>query len=102
MTSVICVESNVSRGGARGGGGGSFSLTVEVWDGGWRAVMVGGCLLRSLLKPILPVTAGGSGQRRRLAKETERKSMELRETILWLGTTLAQLSLLSPALYTSA
>lgn len=102
MTSVICVESNVSGGGARGGAGGAFSSTVEVWDGGWRAVMVGGCLLRSLLKPILPVTAGGSGQRRRLAEETERKSMELRETILWLGTTLAQLSLLSPALYTSA
>lgn len=43
---------------------GAFSSTVEVWDGGWRAVMVRGCLLRSLLKPILSVTAGGSGELR--------------------------------------
>lgn len=63
VTSVICVESNVS-----GRGGGAFSSTAEVWDGGWgavRAVTAGGCPLRSLLKPILSVTAGGSGERRR-------------------------------------
>lgn len=66
--------------------------------------MVCGCLLRSLLKPILSVTAGGSGERRRPVEETESKSMELLETILSLGTTLTltQLSWLSPALYTSA
>lgn len=78
MTSVIHVESKVSGGGVcvSGGGGGAFSSTPEVWDGGWRAVravMVGGCLLRSLLKPILSLTAGGSGERRRPVEETEGK-----------------------------
>lgn len=75
----------------RGGGVVALSLTAEVWDGGWRAaraVMVGGCLLRSLLKPILSVTAGGSRERQRPVEETERKSMELLETILSLCTTL--------------
>ncbi|CAK6949935.1 Hypothetical predicted protein [Scomber scombrus] len=73
VTSVIHVESNVRGGDA---GGGAFSSTAEVWDGGWRvvrAVMVCGCLLRSLLRPILSVTAGGSGQRRGRFEETERK-----------------------------
>lgn len=89
---------SVEGGQARGGG--AFSSTAEVWDGGWRAVIVCGCLLRSLLKPILSVTAGGSGERWRPVEETERKSMELLETILLLGTTLAltQLSWLSPNL----
>lgn len=64
MTSVIRVESNVSGGVGGWGGGGAFSSTVEVWDGGWRVlrVVVCGCLLRSLLRPILSVTAGGSGE----------------------------------------
>lgn len=82
---------------------GAFSSTTEVWDGGWRAVTVSGCLLRSLLKPIL---SDCRGKRRKLEPvgETERKSMELLETILSLGTTLTltQLAWLSPALYTSA
>lgn len=98
VTSVIRVESNVS-----GRGGGAFSSTAEVWDGGWRAVravMVCGCLLRSLLEPILSVTAGGSGRRRRPVEETEGKSMELLETILSLGTTLTLTQL--SGLYTSA
>lgn len=85
--------------------GDAFSSMAEVWDGGWRAlraVMVGGCLLRSLLKPILSLTAGGSGDCRRPGEETERKSMKLLETILLLGTTLTQLSYLSRSLYTSA
>lgn len=60
MTSVIRVESNVSRGELVVVVGGAFSSTTEVRDRGWRAVMAGGCLLRSLLKPILSVTAGGS------------------------------------------
>lgn len=74
VTSVIRVESNVSGGGA--GWGGAFSSMVEVWDGGWRAVravMVGGCPLRSLLKPILSVAAGGGGESRRPVEETEGK-----------------------------
>lgn len=96
------VSSNVSGGGR--GEAGAFSLTAEVWDGGWRAAVVGRCPLRSLLKPILSATAGGSGERRRPAEETESKSMERLETILPLGTalTLTPLSRLSPALYTSA
>lgn len=72
-------------------GGGAFSSVAEVWDGGWkalRAVVVSGCLLRSLLKPILCVTAGGSGDCRRPVEEKERKSMKLLETIFSLGTTL--------------
>lgn len=48
-----------------GDGRGAFSSTTEVGDASWRAVMVGGCLLRSLLKPILPMTAGGGGEARR-------------------------------------
>lgn len=88
MTSVIRVKSNVSGGGPGcGSWRGAFSSTTEVWDGGWRAVTVSGCLLRSLLKPIL---SDCRGKRRKLEPvgETERKSMELLETILSLGTTL--------------
>lgn len=50
--------------------------------------MIGRCLLRSLLKPILSVTAGGRTEHRRPAEETESKSMERLETILPLGTAL--------------
>lgn len=87
-----------------GEGNRAFSSTSEVGDGGWRPVVVGGCLLRSLLRPTHPVTAGGGGESRRPVEETEGKSMKLLETILSLGTTLTltQLSSLSPALYTSA
>lgn len=46
----------------RGGGKRAFSSTMEVGEGGWSAVMVGGCLLRSLLRPILHVTAGGTNR----------------------------------------
>lgn len=51
----------------RQGGSGAFSSTAEVWDGGWRPVTVSGCLLRSLLKSILWMTAGG----KRRASEAE-------------------------------
>lgn len=98
LTAAICVESNVSGGGRQEAG--AFSLTAEVWDGGWRAAAAGRCLLRSLLKPILSVTAGGSGEHRRPAEETESKSMERLETILSLGTTLT-LTPLSCSLYLS-
>lgn len=79
---------------------GAFSSTMEVGFGGWRAVTVCGCLLRSLLGLILSVTAGGTDR----VGGQSRKSMELLETILSLRTlpTLTQLSGLSPALYTSA
>lgn len=43
----------------------AFSSMVEVCDGGWRAVRaitVCGCLLRSLLRPILSVSAGGNAE----------------------------------------
>lgn len=55
------------------GVGGAFSSTAEVWDGGWRAVMACGCLLRSLLKPILSKTAGGVGSVRGQSRRRREK-----------------------------
>lgn len=57
VTSELSVESNVSLGGLSGrGASGAFTLAVEVWDRGWKVVMVSGCQPRSLFRPILSVT----------------------------------------------